>query len=148
MEGSKTVSGIDLLRVKIKRNTQTELEIFVQSHPSYWKFMRRDDQTTFKLAGIVCYKPKMDRFQGVNGFCYLDSIHEVQDYPNLALLLAKDIEQGVKFNFGPFPISRERLKDWISKFETQVKMLYFQYSKPQEYSLDITTELVQKERMD
>ena len=61
------------------------------------------------------------------------------------MLLAKNINNGVKFDFGAFPMSENKVKDWIDKFKKQTKILYLTYCKKLNITTIITTHTVEEE---
>lgn len=146
IQDSKSVSGNRLLVVEIKRDKEGGLRITLQSDPNLWSFMRRDDNETYNFAGVKCFYPKAHNLQGVNAF-FMDGDHsyEFENYPNLAMLLAAEIGTGVTFSFGAFPVSEQRLQEWVRLLKEQVKIIYLSYVKPVDVVVEINAQTVERD---
>lgn len=146
IQDSKSVSGNRLMVVEIKRDKEGGLQITLQSDPRLWSFMKRDDETTYNFAGVTCFLPKSANLQGVHAYFMSDDPrYEVENYPNLAMLLAVDIGNGVTFNFGAFPVSEQKLQEWVRLLKEQVKIIYLSYIKPVDMVVDITANTVERD---
>ena len=91
-----------LLEIEINRSSEAELTIFLKGK-NQWKSLSASSNKTFLIGGIECFYPKDQQLDGISSSFYADSVFEINNYPNLNLLLAKDIETGVTFNFGKYP---------------------------------------------
>lgn len=138
IEGKKIISG------EVRRNQEGWLEIKLRS-PIDWKIFRRTSRETLRIGNVECYYPKCDTYPGLKSYFYYDNLFEHNDYPNLNLLLAKDVDKGVTFVFNSFPISDQKIKSWVQKFNEQVKILYLSYCKPINISFVITSETIERE---
>jgi len=148
VEASKSVSGNKLLTVEIRRDSSSGLKIFVQSSGDYWKPFRRDDSSTILIGGVVCWRPKSDILRGIPGMFLCENAHEYDETPNLMLFLAKDINAGVWFDFGCFPISEQKIREFVEALRKQAKMLYICFCKPVGTRAEFTTSLIDKEIFD
>lgn len=144
IESTKKIEGRKIMTGQIKRNMEGTIEIKLQSSID-WKMFKRAGKDTIKIGNVECYYPRNDSVPGVKGFFYYDNVFENNDFPNLCLILAKEIEKGVTFVFNSYPISEVRIKNWIQKFNEQIKILYLSYCKPINISISITSEIVERE---
>ena len=138
IEGKKIISG------EARRNQEGWLEIKLQS-PIDWKVFRRTNRDTFRIGNVECYYPKSDTYPGLKSYFYSDNVFEYNDYPNLNLILAKEIDKRVTFVFNSFPISDQKIRNWAQRFNEQVKILYLSYCKPIVISFVISSETVERE---
>lgn len=145
IEVNKSVSGNRLLTSEIKRDKDGGLQIFVQSDETLWKQFARSDKTTCNFAGVVCYRPAQQELNGVNGYFMIDDTPEVENMPNLMLLLAKDLDKGVTYNFGMLPISEDKLKEFAKQWERQVRIIYLTYIKPVDIRVEFSTKTIDRE---
>lgn len=141
---SKTIDKCPLIDLKINKNTEEGLRITLSS-PVNWDFLAQKGQSVFKLGGVPCYRPRQETLRDVNGFFVSDNVYEYNDYPNLNLLLATGIKNGVTFDFGVFPISESKIRNWAVKFKEQVKMIYLTHAKPVYLHVKISTQTVEDE---
>ena len=141
IEGKKIISG------EARRNQEGWLEIKLQS-PIDWKVFRRTNRDTFRIGNVECYHSKADTYPGLKAYFYNDNVFEYNDYPNLNLILAKEIEKGVTFVFNSLPVSDQKIRNWLQKFNEQIKILYLSYCKPINISLVITSETIEREMHD
>lgn len=135
-----------ILRVRVSRSCEEGLIIFIQSSLNWSVFAKHpnNDEYEFQLGGVKCYVPKEMRLENVLGQFYTENVWEFDDYPNLSLLLAKGIKEGVTFNFGILAVSDEKIAAFINNLKLQAKMLYFTYLKPVDVEASFTTEIVEK----
>ena len=145
---TKKIEGKKILSVEVKRNQEGWLEIKLQS-PIDWKvFKRTTSRDILRIGNIECYYPKSDTYPGLKSYFYNDNVFEYNDYPNLNLLLAKEIDKGVTFVFNTFPVSDQKIRTWLQRFNEQIKILYLSYCKPINISLVITSETIEREMHD
>lgn len=146
IQDTKSVSGNRLMVVEIKRDKEGGLKITLQSDPNLWSFMRREGETIYSFAGVPCFYPKSSNLQGVNSYFMTDEqFYEFENYPNLAMLLARDIGQGVTFSFGAFPVSEQKLQEWVRLLKEQVKIIYLSYIKPVDVVVEISAQTVERD---
>ncbi len=150
---TKKQNGNVLMEIQIPRNLERGLEIHLKSSINWsnllgHKAADKQPEKVMEIGRVVCYQPKNDRLDGVNGLFAKQSVHEHEEYPNLMLLLAKDLHKGVVFNFGSFPVSEQKLKEWIIKFREQIKVIYLTYFKPLNISVVISSQTVEVEEHD
>lgn len=147
-QANKTVEGIKLLSLEIRRDNDCNLLITLKGNEKHWSLMRRDDAATFVLGGIECFAPKADNLLGVPGYFIPDNIFEYDNKPNMAMFLAKNLSQGVTFNFGQFPISNSKMYQWKEEIKKQAKIFFLAYVKPVGYSAEINTINIEQEKFD
>ena len=147
IETHKNVESRRVLQVRVERDAVHGLRITIQSFLDWSQFARSKD-SFMKIGGVDCYTPKQERINiGQGGYFSTNpSDWSLDDFPNLSMLLAKDIQNGATFNFGLIAVSDERLKEWLINLKTQVKVLYLTYIKPFDVEVDITSETVERER--
>ena len=144
IQSIKKIEGKKILSIEVRRNSEGWFEVKLQS-PIDWKMFRRMNRDTVKIGNIDCYYPKAETYPGLKAYFYYDNVFEYNDYPNLNLILAKEIEKGVTFVFNSFPVSDQKIRNWLQKFNEQVKILYLSYCKPINISLVISSETVERE---
>jgi len=138
---------IEFLEVDFNRDENAHLIIKIKGR-DYWKQFRRTDESLCTVGGVKCYRPILEVISDVKGHFYIDNLHEVNEMPNLMLLMAKDIEGGVTFDFGIVPMSESRCYQWAENFKYQAKTIYLCYVKPVEFKAIFTTQTVEKEIID
>lgn len=111
-----------------------------------WKCLKSPKK--FVLGSVPCYHPRQERLEGIDSIFSTAQSHEIEGLPNLTLLLAENIKQGVTFFFPPVPISDERIKVWAEQFRNDCKILYHLYIKPREFTVEITTRIVETDKID
>src|ERR1017187_5624911 len=121
------INGRQILKASIKRNNIVGLQIELQSCED-WSFL--SDKHMRTIGNIPCYFPAQETLDGVKGYFVASNVHIYNNLPNLQLLLARDIKNGVKFNFGMIPMSDSKVLEWLALFKEQVKVLYLTYLKP------------------
>jgi hypothetical protein len=147
IQANKTVSGRQLLRATIRRG-EDGLKIDLSS-PIDWSIFAQKNKGYMKLGGIDCFIPKGDDLAqsiaevGVRGSFGVGAAFIDLNYPNLTLLLAKDINQGVTFNFGLVPISDSKLELFVTNLREQVKTLYLSYLRPVERTVIINAQTIE-----
>lgn len=147
LNGQPNYKEIEFLEVNFSRDESAHLIIKLKGR-DYWKQFRRNDESFCTIAGVKCYKPKNEQINDVKGQFYVDNLHEINDMPNLMLLMAKDIEAGVTFDFGTVPMSESRCYQWAENLKYQAKTIYLCYVKPVEFKAIFTTQTVEKEVID
>lgn len=146
---STTISKPDkyFLELSLKRDVGG-VKLFIKS-PVNFKFMAQENSER-TCGGVKCFASKVETLSNVRGYCYqTGSVYDLFLYdnkPNLAILLAKDLKNGVTFNFGEFPISESGIKDWIAQFKEQAKQIYLSYCKPISYTVKFSAETVETEQ--
>jgi len=135
-----------LARLKIDVTTERGLEIYLQSQHNF-SILANPKQGTFKLGGVDCMIPLGgDGYQipGVMGcFRTQKECFQHDGFLNLSMLLARDLQKGVTFNFGLFPINEEKVLEYIQGFKQQTKLIYLTYMKPISVSVTFSTETVE-----
>jgi len=148
-ENKKT---LELCKLTISSSPERGFEIFLQSEYDFNKLFAAKGDKTFNLGGVKCGIPRNGdgyQLQGVRGYFNTHSeTFEYEGFLNLSLLLAKDIKNGVTFNFGVFPISQEKIQQYAENFKQQVKMIYLTYMKTIKYSVVFNTVTIEEEQHD
>lgn len=144
IESVKTVEQQAILTVRIMRHCETGLRIYLQS-PLDWSLFAADKQALFTLGGVECRVPRSNKLPNVPGHFRADNVFDYDDYPNLCLLLAKNLQEGVWFDFGLMAISDDRLIHWAGNLKCQVKILYLTHLKPVNIEIQFTAATVEKE---
>ncbi len=142
----KKIDGkIILEELEVERNPETGLNIKIKC-PLNLKFLSTEEHIGgFKFARVDCSYPKKETLQGIPGRFYTDTVLEYDNEPNLSFFLAKNLKEGVTFNFGLFPISDEKLLNWIKKFKIQTKIIYLTYCKPFKVRVRFSSETIESE---
>lgn len=136
--------GNTLLRVNIKKDPNRGLLIHMQS-PIEWKMLKDlSKDGTYNFGKVRCHFPLKDSLDDIPGYFRRDAGYEFGDYPNLTLLLAERLKDGVTFEFGLFPITDEKINAWSASFKEQVMAIYCNYLKPAEWDMTFTTHMVEK----
>jgi hypothetical protein len=147
---AKVSNHEDLLIVEVERNPKTGLQLHVKS-PKDWSLFRSNDGKLSNVGGVACYVPRNERVEGIGASFARTTGYDIlyyQGLPNLVILLAKDLNEGVTFNLGMFPIAEEVIKRWGEQLKEQVKSLYLTYCKPFKYRIEFTTVTVEVEQHD
>lgn len=152
MSETITKKNTELCKLKLSTDSKRGFEIFIQSSHAFASLFGAADKRTFKLGGVECVVPRggnESNIPGVAGFFKTGaSDFAYDDRLNLSLLLAKELEKGVTFNFGVFPISEDKINEYISRFKEQIKMIYLTYMKPVSVSITFSTCTVETEDHD
>lgn len=133
-----------IVTIRISRDDDG-MRIYMQS-PVDWKIMKRERK--FNLGGVPCFQPTMEQVEGLDSFFSIEQYFESNGMPNLSMLLAENIKQGVTFSFPPYPISETKIKRWAEQFKQDAKVLYLTYVKPVDFSVIITSTTVERENHD
>lgn len=145
VQDSKSVSGKRLISVKITRDKDGGLSITLTGDSTLWKPFRRDDET-YTFAGQKCFYPAQMELRGVRGMFDLENqAYESNGFPNLAMLLACDMDNGATFNFGAFPVSEQKLYEWTNLLKQQVKCIFCAYIKPVNVEMEVTCATIEVE---
>lgn len=140
----KKVSSETILELIFNRSKDGDFKIHLKS-PIDWSTLRlKGDNRSLTVGGVSCYRPYQERLPGINS-CFHSDYFEYENYPNMLMLLAKGLDEGVSFNFGMIPVSNEKIKDWAEKFKMEAKKLYIAYVKPFSLKLTITSAIVERE---
>jgi hypothetical protein len=139
---------IDYAQIDFSRDENAHLIIKIKGRDC-WKQFRHQDESLCTIAGVKCYRPKQDiMLNDIRGRFVIDSVHEYDEYPNLMLIMAKDIETGVTFDFGNVPMSESRCYSWADNLKYQLTTLYLAYVKPVNIKATFTTQIVEKKSFD
>ena len=145
----KSVSGNKLINMELRKGRDGVLRIFLQGDSSIYAQFKADGEMTFKLGGVVCYRPRQELLRGVCGRFHMDAnSFEFDGYPNLCILLAKDLTNGVEFNFGAMPISQPKLREWAENLATQVKVIFLTYVREVDIRVEVNSKVVEFESFD
>ena len=124
------------------------LEIFIQSDINF-ACLADKSAGIMTIGGVKCFIPRAGngtQIPGVPGYFSTEkTVFQLEGYINLSLLLAEKLKDGVKFNFGTFPISPEKLQEYSTSFKQQIKIFYLTYCKPISVETTITAETIEKE---
>lgn len=132
----------DVCELSVSRDANG-LAFQIKSQVNWAAFFGRKDDI-FSLVGVECFVPMQSQFPNIEAY-FQQAGWQCEDMPNLAILLAKDISNGVTFNFGKVPVSEEKIIKWVAQFKNLIKNLYFTYVKPVNVHVNITAEIVEKE---
>lgn len=134
-----------LVEVNIKRD-DSGVKLYIKGFNDF-KVLRHSEEKEMTFAGVRCFVPKADRLYAVNGSFYVTSTLEnafmYDGLPNLCVLLAKNLKDGVTFNFGTFPLNEEMIKKWMEEFNAQVKSIYLHYCRQYNISMRISTQMIE-----
>lgn len=154
IETTKSVEAKDskgrkiiLFDIEVYRTVSKGFQINVKSERD-WSFLaRKNENRTAMLGGVKCFLPKQDYLEGVDGYFMVgdNSSYDYDNRPNLGLLLACNLKEGVSFNFGHFPIAKERIETWVNEFKKRVKNLYLTYCNDVGIRFRITSETIETE---
>src|SRR5579864_4810531 len=144
IETKKPCSERKIINVRISRDDDG-MRIFMQS-PVDWKIMKREKK--FTLGGVTCFQPNMEQVEGLESFFSTEQYFEYNGLPNLTMLLAEKIKEGVTFSFPPYPISENKIKRWAEQFKQDAKVLFLTYVKPVDFSVIITSTTIERENHD
>jgi hypothetical protein len=137
----------ELCRIHVKASSDEGLKIFLQSNHNF-NFLADLGERKMKIGGVECYVPRNgdgSNIPGVPGVFRCSKTDFFADgQPNLSLLLARKLKEGVTFNFGVFPIGEDKVTEFLQQFKLQVKTLYLTYLKPVNQEMVITTETVER----
>jgi len=146
MEGSKVIDQKKALDVRVIRNPHDGFQIYIQSNLD-WSFLRDPNKQMNQLGKVQCFYPKSDHLEGIPGF-FVGNGWEADGYPNLWLLLAKDLPKGVVFSFGLIPVSEDKIVNWVARLKEQIKALYLTHLKPVNMSVTFSTTTVENDSHD
>ncbi|MEK6878428.1 MAG: hypothetical protein AABY22_02410 [Nanoarchaeota archaeon] len=132
-----------LLEITVSRDSQG-LKIYLKSIQNWGAFIQ-ENSGEVEIGKVKCFLSKTGGVEGVPGYFIASDVFEYNEYPNMNMLLAKNINNGVKFDFWAFPMSENKVKDWIDKFKKQTKILYLTYCKKLNITTIITTHTVEEE---
>lgn len=136
-----------LLEIKVSRTAENGLQFFIKSQQD-WSAIGNKAMAC-KIGGVECYYPHKSGLDDCPGCRFgVDDVFDYGDGPNLTMLLAKNIQNGVTFNFGKYPISQEKIQSWVQVFKDQVKYIYLTYIKEVDISIVLSTSVVENERHD
>lgn len=137
-----------LLRLRITKDAEKGLLVYAQSDVDF-RLLRSPNNNKTKLANIQCFYPyTTERLEGLRAYfypCKDQYCFTYGDYPNLMILLAEDLKNGVTFEMGLFPISQENIDSWVNQLKEEVKILYHLYLKPTDVNVEISTSVIEKE---
>ena len=143
-------SKIDLGKINIHVSSERGLQITLQSNRNF-RFLTDETDKTFKLGGVDCFVPRGGngyQLPGVFGYFRTEKeSFQAENYLNLSMLLAKDINKGVTFNFGIFPLSEDKVNELASNFKQQIKMLWATYMREINVSMTFTASIVETEEV-
>lgn len=140
-------AGKKILDLEINRDPEKGLVIKITS-PISWKALRHKNNRSITIGGVKCFYPAVDRIDGAAARFVADNVYEYDSQPNMALLLAENLSNGVTFNFGLFPISEDKIKDWVNKFKQEAKLVYLTCIKAYSVRLVITSKTIETENHD
>lgn len=134
-----------LLDGDIKRDENHNLIINIKSPVDFSFLYIKSAKHIFDIGGVKCFMPKRDMLGGVNGSFVCDNVYECNNYPNLALLLAPNLDKGVQFNFEQVPISDAQIEQWKNRFGEQIRAIFLNYYKPYGVTMKFTAETIVKQ---
>ncbi len=142
---TKKVNGSVLMKIVIPRNLEKGFEITLQSPINWAAVLAKKPEKLLNIGQVPCFAPDKQHLDGINGVFLTESLFTHEDFPNLNMLLARDLKTGVTFNFGMIPVSQDNITDWVAKFREQVKMIYLSFFKPLNISCTISSHTVEEE---
>lgn len=140
---TQRVDNNKILSIGFKRDNNT-FQIRLKS-PINWGFLSKDGK--FGIGGITCNRPRLDRIEETDSCFSMENNYEFDNKPNLSMLLAQQIKDGVTFNFAPIPISDVKVKAWIQQMKDDAKILYIKYAKPLDIEVEITSHVIERENV-
>lgn len=135
-----------IVNMAVKRDNEG-LRITLQS-PIDFKILKRGPKNLFTLGNVSCFAPRVEKIEELDSVFSTSQSYEVDGLPNLTMLLAESIKSGVTFVFPPMPISDTKIKEWMEQFKKDAKILFLKYVKPVDYSVNITSETIEREQHD
>lgn len=147
IDSSKVIESKKAFDVRIIRNGRVGLQIYLQSKLDWSMFRSKQNEQTKNIGKVPCYYPEKDHYPEIPG-AFAGDGWEFEDYPNLWMLLARDLDKGVTFNFGLIPVSGEKLTVWVAKLKEQVKAMYLTFMKDVDTTVYFTTETVERSQED
>ena len=144
-----TSNGSRLLKLRIVKDPDKGLLIEAQSSVDF-RMLRSPNNKKMVFAGVQCFHPfTSELLQGLRSYFFPNDNQENRlfygDYPNLMILLAEKLKEGVVFQMGLYPVSQETILNWIQLLKEEVKILYHLYIKSFDVEVEFTTKIVEKE---
>lgn len=121
--------------LKIEMNSSVDFSMF-----------RRGDNKTITIGGVKCFLPRQDSYPNIECPFISDSVWESEGYPNLSMILAENLNEGVQFNLGCFPISDDKIANYLQKMKDSVNRLYLSYLKEIDTTINIRFETIENEK--
>ncbi len=143
----KLDNGKKGLKIKVIRHPKDGLKLAIQSNIDLDIF-KRGDGRLIKICGVPCSMAREEHYDGLAGRFYNDNIWDLDgaSIPNLSMLLAENIREGVVFNMGVFPISEEKITTYISNLKQSFKVLYLSFLKEINEEVEISIATVDREK--
>jgi hypothetical protein len=138
-------SETSVLDIEITRDTDKGLLIKLKSNQDLSIFKNRGSSGSVKIGKVECHRPAISHLDDVNSIFTEEDTWASGANPNLTMLLAKGLKDGVTFNFGLFPVSEEMLRSWVENLKTQMKVIYLTYCKPVQKKVVISARTVEVE---
>jgi hypothetical protein len=147
----KNGSRISLGSMEILSSAENGFQIKLKSSRNF-KFLRDSgNDKTFKLGGVDCYLPRGGNgyeLPGVPGqFRTEKDMFHINGYLNLSLLLARDLKDGVVFNFGTFPVSDDKIEELAMNFKNQIKIIWATYMRDISIAMEFSATIVENEEV-
>jgi hypothetical protein len=144
---NQTIEQRSILELEFNRNSEKGLSISMKS-PVNWKLFASAGDPTVTIGKVKCYRAKLSRLDGIKSYFVNENTFEYDNFPNLAMLFAENIDKGVIFEFGAVPISDEKITSWLTQVKKDVKIFYLTHCKPVSVKLQITSSVIEKEEVD
>ena len=147
----KGSSRISLGSMEIVSSAENGFQIKLKSSRNFKFLTDSTTEKTFKLGGVECFLPRQGNgyeLAGVPGQFRTekDTFHN-NGYLNLSLLLAKDLKDGVIFNFGTFPIADDKIEELAVNFKNQIKMIWATYMRDISIAMEFSATIVETEEV-
>lgn len=127
------------------------LRICLQSNKDFSFLRDKTTEKTFKLGGVDCWLPRQGNestLPGIPGCFYTNKDRfQAENYLNLSMFLAKDLDKGVEYQFDSFPLSSEKVKEFGNNFHTQIKLIWATYLRKTSISMTFQANIVDIEEV-
>jgi hypothetical protein len=143
-ESFKKDNGRKGFKIRAVRHPKEGLNLIMNSSVDFDIFKRRDGKK-ITIGGVSCVLPRQQDYPGIECPFVSDSNWEFDGVPNLTLILAEGIREGVTFSLGVFPISEEKITNYLQKMKESVSRLYLGHCKELDVTCNITFETIQRE---
>ena len=147
---TKNGSRINLGSIEILSSAENGFQIKLKSNRNF-RFCADPSEKTFKLGGVECFIPRSGNgyeLPGIPGsFRTEKDLFHNNGYLNLSILLAKDLKDGVVFNFGTFPIADDKIEELAINFKNQIKTIWATYMRDISIAMEFSATIVETEEV-
>jgi hypothetical protein len=150
-ESTKKMEKPQVCLIEAKRSMQDGFTVKLTSNQD-WSFLKAlspsGPHKKFMISGVSCHYPKQEYLEKVDAPFIVSTVYEDNGRPNMSLLLAENIRDGVTFRFGQFPITPEQITAWTIGFKQRVRAIYLEYCKPVDVKVSVSIATVEKEEFE